>query len=55
MPTFPGGADAVEAVVEKRRVLNFFGPEKMSTTSTTLTLTIAPINCIEQEGTLESR
>jgi hypothetical protein len=28
--------------------------EKAST-SITLTLTIAPINCIEQEGTLESR
>jgi hypothetical protein len=45
----------VEAVVQKRRALNFFGAEKMRTTSITSSVTIAPINCIEQESTLVSR
>lgn len=47
MPTYPGESDNVEAVVQKRRALNFFGPENMSITSITSSLTITPINCAE--------
>ena len=55
MPTYPGGSVNVEAAAVEEPALNFVGPEKVSTTSNMPTLIIAPINCIEQEGTLEGR
>ncbi len=45
MPPYPGGSINVMAAPSAARALNFIGPEKMSTG---LSLTIAPINCIEK-------
>lgn len=55
VPTYPGGSINVEVASAVPIASAVFGPEKTSTSCITLTLTIAPINCIEQEGTLESR